>query len=892
MKKSNIITKITLALVMLCLAFALVACGGGGGGSSTPSKPSTKPGKTQTKTFSEHLSDIADSVDALLAEAKAIKHGTAYLALGLGVNYQSTNADTQKVSSGSYKLDVKGNVRKQNPELDISFTAPKANAQGTVTDENFEWFRLALSNYSFYLKQPLTAVNTAADVDSVQFNESGLTNAANDLMDIALDFIQDLVGSETVKNFSLKTMLAGDSDSEDGEDEGSEILDALGNLLEITATKTGWEAVAVDNLWSTIGSLTKSIPVVGGMIPEIIDNLTANGKPTLKITIDKTGDKVSTIKLGYYFLDGDFGEIVIDLSLSASTPVTLASFSGYDTKALHANVTATAAQKNLQAALDAYVNANLTAASGNYVGYATLKAADKDGANAQTSYGIVKDGLAAFDLAPVFEKLGSDYEGATNFKANIQSEKETDNGLVIEKPTLVQWLENAAKSAKATYEAYKAAKEEAGDEEDEEEEIPENVEYEGEKGLMVNIYEWLGGDLNKLVPSSAATDKSKEWSYNDPTEQQMMAALKVKIGNYVNFTIDDNVNKDSKGKQVNNNYVNTVKNIAKLVGANDQWILGFKLVDNDKVDDIAALKDFTDFSKWVYNYTASTKSISAWADANVPSNTGYKKYGIVDWNVTNYFGGMVVYSAAKTYTAPSEENAGTPGDDLLDAINVFVKIPHTFTPVVDGSGNPVYENNGKQKQTPSDFSAITVADVAGLLNNNICKAAKYFGIEVSDEYDFEDAANKATNVSLTKQVVEKAIGYETEAADVITELINNGLYIEIGSKPNAGIYGFIAIYNVAVTEGVAAKGNTEYAKLEGSIGFVANTVARDAAAQEAALIKETTVDLNGVVSEVLEDGEPTGEYEVTYPNADSAFEMLGALWEAYVAYDNLPVKEA
>lgn len=878
MKKSNIITKITLALVMLCLAFALVACGGGGGGSSTPSKPSTKPGKTQTKTFSEHLSDIADSVDALLAEAKAIKNGTAYLALGLGVNYQSTDADTQKVSSGSYKLDVKGNVRKQNPELDISFTAPKKDAQGNVT-KNFEWFRLALSNYSFYLKQPLTAVNTGADVDSVQFDESGLRGAADELMDIALDFIQDLVGSETVKNFSLKTMLAGDSDSEDGEDDGSEILDALGNLLEITATKTGWEAVAVDNLWSTIGSLTKSIPVVGGMIPEIIDNLTANGKPELKITIDKTGDKVSKIKIGYYFLDGDFGEIVIDLSLSASTPVTLASFSGYGTKALHANVTATAAQKNLQAALDAYVNANLTAASGNYVGYATLKAADKDGANAQTSYGIVKDGLAAFDLAPVFEKLGSDYEGAKNFKANIQSEKETENGLVIEKPTLVEWLENAAHSATAAYAQYKADKAAAAEagEEEEEEEIPENVVYEGEQGLMVNIYEWLGGDLKKLEPANV--DKSKEWSYNDPTEQQMMAALKVKIGNYVNFTIDDNVNKDSKGKQVNNNYVNTVKNIAKLVGANDQWILGFKLVDNDKVDDIAALKDFTDFSKWVSGYTASTKSISAWADANVPSNTGYKKYGIVDWNVTNYFGGMVVYAAGEN-------------NDLLDAINVFVKIPHTFTPVVDGSGNPVYENNGKQKQTPSDFSAITVADVAGLLNNNICKAAKYFGIEVSDEYDFEDAANKATNVSLTKQVVEKAIGYETEAADVITELINNGLYIEIGSKPNAGIYGFIAIHNVAVTEGVAAKGNTEYAKLEGSIGFVANTVARDAAAQEAALIKETTVDLNGVVSEVLEDGEPTGEYEVTYPNADSAFEMLGALWEAYVAYDNLPVKEA
>ena len=892
MKKSNIITKITLALVMLCLAFALVACGGGGGGSSTPSKPSTKPGKTQTKTFSEHLSDIAESVDALLDEAKAIKNGTAYLALGLGVNYQSTNADTQKVSSGSYKLDVKGNVRKQNPELDISFTAPKANDQGTVTDENFEWFRLALSNYSFYLKQPLTAVNTAADVDSVQFNESGLKDAADELMDIALDFIQDLVGSETVKNFSLKTMLAGDSDSEGGEDEGSEILDALGNLLEITATKTGWEAVAVDNLWSTIGSLTKSIPVVGGMIPDIIDNLTANGKPTLKITIDKTGDKVSKIKIGYYFLDGDFGEIVIDLSLSASTPVTLASFSGYDTKALHANVTATAAQKNLQAALDAYVNANLTAASGNYVGYATLKAADKDGSNAQTSYGIVKDGLAAFDLAPVFEKLGSDYEGATNFKANIQSEKETENGLVIEKPTLVEWLENAAHSATAAYEKYKADKAagaEAGEEEGEEE-IPENVEYQGEQGLMVNIYEWLGGDLKKLEPANV--DRSKEWSYNDPTEQQMMAALKVKIGNYVNFEIDDNVNKDSKGKQVNNNYVNTVKNIAKLVGANDQWILGFKLVDNDKVDDIAALKDFTDFSKWVSGYTASTKSISAWADANVPSNTGYKKYGIVDWNVTNYFGGMVVYSAAKTYTAPDGENAGTPGDDLLDAINVFVKIPHTFTPVVDGSGNPVYENNGKQKQTPSDFSAITVADVADLLNNNICKAAKYFGIEVSDEYDFEDAANKATNVALTKQVVEKAIGYETEAADVITELINNGLYIEIGSKPNAGIYGFIAIYNVAVTEGVAAKGNTEYAKLEGSIGFVDNNVADVAARQEAALIKETTVDLNGVVAPVLEDGEETGEYEVTYPNADSAFDMLFALWEAYVAYDNLPVKEA
>lgn len=854
MKKSNIITKIMLALVMACLAFALVACGGGG--SDTPKKPTGGGGKTPKpveKTFTEYLGDIADSVDALLAEAKGIENGTAYLSLGLGVTYKNTDSETEKVSQGAYKLAVDGNVRKDNPELSIAFTAPNGD------QANYEWFRLALSNYALYLKQPLTAVNNdRKTVDAIKFDEAGLKDAADDLMDVALDFIDGLVQSKTVQDLSLKAMLLGsEEDKDEDEEEGGGLLDTFGGILEIKETKTGWEGTANESLWGTLKGVVGGVAVIGGPIQDFITNLTANGAPTLKLTVDKTNNVISDIKIGYYFDNGDFGELAINLKLSKSTAITLKTLgSEYKTDALHANVTATAAQKNLKAAIDAYVNANLTKESGNYVGYATLIASDANGQNAQTAYGIVKDGLAAFDLAPVFTKLDAEPANSTNYKANIQSAEEVKaNGNLqsigkMTFPTIVEFFKNAAADAKDYYfNTYKKG----GNQQQ-----STNKEQGGEKGLMVNVYEWLGGDISKLEPS----EKTGEWKYLDPTEQEMMKALNAKIGNYVNFEIDTS-NPTGKGANAKySNYINTIKNLAELVGDNDTWLIGFDLIDSDKMmENVKTLDDIAKFEKYIANFAANTEW-SDWAEETFGElGEGYHKFGIVDWDTENYRGGMVVY-------AEGENN------DLLDAINVFVKFKHEGEP--DGQGNPTYT-----------YSALTVSDIAGWLNDNICKGAKYFGVTTDGK----------TNTQITKEIVTKAIGYQMvgEGDDIVTELIMNGLYVEIGSAPNAGIYGFIAINDVTLEgEGaaIAKKGATEYAKLEGSINFVTNTVEADAKAQEANLIKETTVSLNAQVAEdgtvATEDvlngaGEKIG-IKVVYPNAEECFGMLYELWEAYVAY--------
>ena len=866
MKKSKLITKIMLALVMVCLVFALVACGETTGSKGGKGGKGGKNDKPTELTLTDHLTNILNSANGLVTEVKKIPTAkAAYLSLGLGVNYKSGD------SEGQYSLGVKGNVKETNPSLDITFKAPKSetNAQGVkTTTQNFEWFRLALKDYNVYLEQPLTAVNTDVDVDAVRMDLSALSPAAGDLMFVAVDAIGNFIkNTQALQTLDLSTMLT----SEDGSVE--KVIDTFSGVLGVTVKGNTWTIEADIEVWNLIKNFSSSVPVVGNMIPGLLDNLFKAGYPTLRITATKTGDVISNITLGYYFANGDFGEIAIDVSLSTTTEVAI-STPDYSQQALHANVTATAAQKNLQAAIDAYLNPNLTKASGNYVGYAMLTASDADGKNAKVSHGIVKDGLAEFDLKEVFEKLGASYEGATAFKANIQDVEETKdekgNLLSIGKmtfPTIVKFINDKAAAFKNDYLNPKPVVEPV---EESKEEKGEGEAVEPDKGLLVKVYEWLGGSLSELTVATAS-DGTK--SYKDPSEQLMMKALKAKIQDYVTFTIDDTV---YSGKNAKSNYAETLKNIAKLVGDNDEWILGFDLIDSMKVDGITSVSDFGKFDKWLAGTDFS--SVKAWADSlDIPERgeDGYGKYGLFDWNTTTYRGGVVVYN-------PGENN------DLLDLFNTFVKVPHVYTPVVDEQGQPVYDKNGKQKETPSDFKAITVEDIAGWLNDNICKGAKYFGVSTENK----------TNTQVTKEIVERAIGYKMAGTgdDIISELLMNGLYLQLGSEEGRGIYGFIAVYDTTPVEDengtvVVEMGGTEYAKVEAEIEFVSNSVETNAKAVESkfdeavSLNAEVAVDGTVTTTPVLdEEGNETGFIEVSYPNAEQAFDMLLALWDAYVKY--------
>lgn len=937
MKKSKIITKIMLALVMVALVFALVACGESGGSSSGKSGGKDKnkdKGTTKVeKSVGEYLGEIIGTADGLLKEAQKIPTAkAAYLSLALGVDYKTMDAeDASKVASeGKYDLSIKGNVKESNPSLDIQFKAPKSNKdnQGKVTsvDKGFEWFRLGYKDNTLYIKQPVTAVNTTSAVNATAVNVAALSDAVDDLMYIAVDALAGGITSANLGSIDLAAL------PNDPKIKG--VLDMVEGVLTVKQEGSNYVITGKPSLWGMISNFTTSVPVVGPFLPGIINGILGGEDestwPSLKIIVTTTGGVLSNLEIGFENNNGSYGLITLAVSLSTSSTVTIDAPS-YATDALQAQVKVTADQKKLAAELTAKLSANMRQATENYFGYATFKVNDK------VSEGYVKDGSAYFDLAQAFEALGKEYAD-TYYTANIQDntiETTDEDGVkkvkITEKDvTLVEFLKNAAKQAKDNYIADKAIERIEPTEGEEEATAPS-------MGMIVSIYEWLlKQDSNKteaqvqqMIDNLLSSDGS---SYEDPAEKDVMVALNNLIKDYINFTID--VTSDS------NNYAKTVVNILKVLGDNDKWLIGFDLIDSNKLtSNVTSFDTLFVFSNWLYGYDDNVDSFDAWS-ANLKSQTGFPqkgadgdtKFGIFDWNTETYSGGVVVY-------AEGDNN------DLLDAVNAFAKwgtkgaftsanLSEFFNFYIAKAGyyladdvvfsasqkaaidtmkadytaaDKTYKEkkdayNGakavyseavslyEKQATADNKTARDAAKTAFEAAENALEAAKKARDEQGKAYD--DALKAWMGDSVTGYadiVINKLVGYAAPTANYLKSWIDNGLYLELGSAKNAGIYGFIAAHDSKVVEGVAKKGDNEYAKVEASIGIVSNDVEAKAKAFATAEGDKVAKKLNDFLAD--DDGFCLldNDGEVQYPNASDCIDMFLALWDAYVAY--VPAQE-
>lgn len=575
MKKSSILTKIVLALVLVALICSLAACG-----PKTPAKDDGKKDPPAEASLAEQVVEILQGVNPLLATLNDVKaDGTLGAAVSLSVDY------TAGGSTGSHTVAINANANATSPEAQISYK-----------NDSGEWLNLTYSDKKVYLVQPVTAINEAKfygsdgkakyAVDKTVTNVAALNPAVTDMMTVAMDALASIDGLAlpTGLEDSINEMLQ------------SSLGQSIGGLLTIEKTANGNKIVLGQEIMSVVSSLLPTL--LGGTLTNLVgadlsttildgikDFLATN--PVISLEVTQSNNKINGVNIGYE-QGGNKGTLKLGLDLK-NEAITVSAPTGCEDKALNIGVGAELAQKGAKANLEAYGVADLSADLKNLV-YADLTV------NNQKSYGYFNGQEVVFNTDGLYAALNGGSNSSliekpanTTYKATIQTEKSaTDSTLVAN--SIVKMINNAAKEFKDKYNSSKASN-------------------AAEKNIEQNIYEFLGGTLK--------TDK--DGNYVKVTEKEMMAQLKTKIGDYVRFEIDDSSSSD--------NYFKTVKNIIVLFGANDEWIIGTNLI-KDNLNDLKSFMDLISFDKWINKNPASTgTNIFNWDTATYRGGVTLTKSG-------------------------------------------------------------------------------------------------------------------------------------------------------------------------------------------------------------------------------------------------------------------------
>ena len=749
MKKSSLLTKIMLSLVLVALVFALVACNG----DKESSNPTPKP-QPQEQTLAEQVVEIIQGVNPILKVVNDTKSdGTLGADLSLSVKYDIGG------NSNDLALAVKANASTTDPAAQISF---KLKSQ--------EWVNLTVNGGKVYLVQPLTAVNTNNETDGIQADIAALAPAVTDIMSIAMDVIDGMA-------INLPADLATTV---------GEMLNQMGSgittLIKIDKTGNGYKLVLGSDIMGAVSTLV--VPgVVGGTLTSLVGKDLSDKavkaiqdfldeKPELSIEIGMNNGAISGLAIGYK-LGADTASLNLDFSLSNERVSITNPTVGNN--ALNIGAVAELAQKNLKAEAEVYGVADFSAELKNLV-FATAKinnAESKGYFNGQTVY---------FDTNAVYEGLGQ--PAPENTKYNVTIGNINKDTYAKTNTSVVKMINEAASNVKADYFNKKGAS---------------NASYADaaaapSKNLNQTVYELLGG---KLVL------KKDNKSYEDVSEKDVMTKLNEKIGDYIRFELDTSSSKD--------NYFNTVKNILTLFGQNDQWIIGYDLIKGTgttvDLSGLTKMDDFMTFGNWINMEGGKVK---------VPANMN-GVFGIFNWDTTNYHGGVIL----------SKEGVQ---NDLLDVVNVFV----TTKKNTDGSYEDV------DAEFIAEFADYYVAALGYFMGEydeatmekidaidmKYAYAKFQYASEAITKEAFEkekEAHKNALKAYYTSAVANKVftkilgVSFEDSTRSYLAQLIEDGLYLHLGSEKDKGINGFIEIKD-------SLEGTKSYAFVSGHINVVANNI--------------------------------------------------------------------
>lgn len=734
MKRSSIFTKIMLAMVLLALVFALVACNGGGDDEDTEPTPPPE----EEATLAEQLVDIIKAAGPLITTINGIEAGSTVSAdVTATVDYKNG------ANSGNYSVALAGNINSTSPELTANFK------KGST-----EWLGLTYVGNKVYLNQPLTAVNTSSDHDKIVADVAALAPAVNDIMYIVMDALAGL--NINIDFDELATSLGGliaDFDE----------TGAISDMIQIETTSTGNKITLTS---ATLSSLLPIIKMALSDLSDIIDAIVPETLPdiTAEIRHNET-DGITGLKLAYKFDDDKQGSLDLDLSLSTSSKVTVSAPSGYTNKPLVANLSASLPQKGADVALGLIVNPDFSAKGKNLA----LATAAINGEHLVNGF---FDGQAVyFDTGALYDALNAgNNQSLVTKPANTQYKATLQKGEVgaLTATTLIDMINEGAKSVKDNYIDNKGK--------DDNTSSGTDTSTAPSKGILVSIYEWLGG-----------TASIEEGAYVDPTPKEMLKALDNNIGEYVRFNVDED------------DYYKVLKNILNLFNDNEEWLIGVDLIKDDFAGKINGMTDFINFNNWINDVSANADGI----------------YGIFDWDTATWSGGA-------TLVKDGDNN------DFLDAVNVFVCLG------LDADNNPIDITSDNISEfmnyyiaalgyyvegfyTDAEKQAIDAADKALLIAKNVYLNSNKTEADAQALADAEAAHKTALEAYYTaanaNRVIEMLIGYPGTTDNYLKELIDGGVYVGIGCTENEGLNGYIALASDNTAEA------TVYATIAGSIGF-------------------------------------------------------------------------
>ena len=278
MKRSSIFTKIMLAMVLLALVFALVACNGNntdpddGGGTETPPE--------EEATLAEQLVDIIKAAGPLFETINGIEAGST-----VSADVKATVEYKMGESSGNYSVALAGNINSTSPELTANFK-----------NGSTEWLGLTYVGNKVYLNQPLTAVNTSSDHDKIVADVTALAPAVNDIMYIVMDALAGL--NIDIKFDELAEELGGLIGTIDASG-------AISDMVQITSSANGHTITLTPETINMVMSLLPAIlpenivPIINTIIP------TGTTMPTITLEVrHNETDGINGLKLAYEFADG------------------------------------------------------------------------------------------------------------------------------------------------------------------------------------------------------------------------------------------------------------------------------------------------------------------------------------------------------------------------------------------------------------------------------------------------------------------------------------------------------------------------------------------------------------------------------------------------------------
>lgn len=824
MKRSSIFTKIMLAMVLLALVFALVACNNTGD-DDDGTDPVTPP--EEEATLAEQLVDIIKAAGPLFETINGIEAGST-----VSADVKATVEYKMGESSGNYSVALAGNINSTSPELTANFK-----------NGSTEWLGLTYVGNKVYLNQPLTAVNTSSDHDKISADVAALEPAVNDIMYIVMDALAGLnIDIDFDKLAEELGGLIGTIDSSG----------AISEMIQITSSANGHTITLTPETINMVMSLLPAIlpesivPIINTIIP------TGTTMPTITLEVrHNETDGINGLKLAYEFADGDKGSLDLDLSLSTSSKVTVSAPTGYANKPLVANLSASLPQKGADVALGLMLNPDFSA-KGKNLAYATAAI------NGEHQVNGFFDGQAVyFDTGALYDALNSgNNQSLVTKPANTQYKATLQKGEVgaLTATTLIDMINEGAKSVKDNYIANKGK--------DDNTSSGDDTSTAPSKGILVTIYEWLGG-----------TATIKDGAYVDPTEAEMLKALDNNIGEYVRFNVDED------------EYYKVLKNILTLFNDNEEWLIGVDLIKDDFAGNINGIEDFITFKNWINTVEANADGI----------------YGIFDWDTATWSGGATLTKAGAN-------------NDFLDAVNVFVCLG------LDADNEPIDITSDNISEfmnyyiaalgyyvdgfyTAEQMQAIDAADKALLIAKNVYLASNKTEADAQALAEAEAAHKTALEAYYTaanaNRIIEMLIGYTGTTDNYLKDLIDGGVYVGIGCTENAGLNGYIALASDNTAEAVT------YAMIAGSIGFVdtehsidelVSAVAIDKEAAQELYAPEVTTDEAYKVIDTWEDGtlkvDADGNYiykmdgdNYVYSNRYvNGEKLLGELYSAFLAY--------